>query len=240
MTELAAGAVLAAMVAAFVQAATGFGFAIAIIPLLVPLTGPQNAITAGTMLSGLLTLVAGSKERSHVHWRTARLVILSGVVGMPLGLLALRTMSPRALTMLIGCVVILFSVVIARGWTLRPRTGVTVASGALSGALLTSTGMNGPPLVAALQAMGMEPRRFRATLQVIFSVQDGLALAGFALAGLLTRQSLFVVAVGAPAMTLGWLLGDRVFHRTSPKRFRTLVVVLLAISGAAALAHAAR
>jgi len=236
--ELAAGAVLAAAIAAFVQASTGFGFALAVIPLLVPLTGPQNAIAAGTMLSGLLTLAAGSRERSLVHWPTARVVILCGMAGMPLGLLALRTMNPRVLTLLIGCLVLLFSVVIARGRTVRARTGVTLVAGTLSGVLLTSTGMNGPPLVAALQAMRMEPRCFRATLQVVFSAQDAFAIGGFALAGLLTKESLFIVAVGAPTMTLGWALGDRVFKHTDRDRLRTIVATLLAVSGLAALAQA--
>ncbi len=67
-------------------------------------------------------------------------------------------------------------------------------TGVLSGALLTSTGMNGPPVVLMMQALRLPPRPFRATLQVIFFGQDAAAVAAFAVLGYLDPAVLVVVA----------------------------------------------
>ncbi|NBE95912.1 TSUP family transporter, partial [Nonomuraea sp. K271] len=167
------------------------------------------------------------------------LVTGAGLVGMPVGLLAVTAMSARSLSVLIACVVLAFAFVLARGATVRPGAAPAAAAGFVSGALLTSTGMNGPPLVAGFQAMGLEPREFRATLQVAFCACDTLAILGFLAVGRLTADSLLLTAAGLPGMVVGWWLGDRLFARTDPQRFRKIVLAVLVASACMALAQAA-
>jgi uncharacterized membrane protein YfcA len=114
-----------------------------------------------------------------------------------------------------------------------------LAAGCLIGALLTSTGMNGPPLVATFQAMRLTPHAFRATLQAAFFVQDLFAIAGFVLIGQLSSQALVAAAAGIPGVLVGWFLGDRVFHLISPRVFRWLVLLLMTATGCMSLAQAA-
>ncbi|WP_137122822.1 sulfite exporter TauE/SafE family protein [Segeticoccus rhizosphaerae] len=239
MLQIAVAAALVAVLAGLAQAVTGFGFAMVSIPLLALWSDSRLAIVAITMLAAFLTLVAGIRERRHVQWRTMRLVTVAGVVGMPVGLLALKLASVRTLSLLIGGMVLVSVVILARGLRLEPRTSSTLAAGWLSGALLTSTGMNGPPLVATFQAMRLTPHTFRATLQAAFFVQDMFAIAGFVIIGQLSTHALVAAAAGVPGVLVGWFLGDRVFRLISPRLFRWLVLLLMTATGCVALAQAA-
>jgi hypothetical protein len=110
----------------------------------------------------------------------------------------------------------------------------------LSGALLTSTGMNGPPLVVAFQAQGMTPRVFRGTLSAVFVVQGAAGIALMAAVGEATTEVAAAVAVGLPALVIGWLIGNRAFHRLDPVVFRRIVLGLLVVSALVALVTALR
>ena len=234
MTWVLIGVAAVCAFSAFAQIITGFGFALVGIPLLAALTDPVTAIVGVTVLSTALTAGAAAHQRHLVDWRATRVVTATALVGMPIGLLAVRTVESRWLDVLIGAVVLVFAVALARGLQMRGR-GVTAAAGILSGALLTSTGMNGPPVVVAFQNRGMEPAHFRATLQAVFSLQDVLAVAGFALAGVLGTSVWPVAAAGAPAMLIGWWLGHRVAAHVNNTHFRRIVLFLLAATGCASL-----
>jgi uncharacterized membrane protein YfcA len=234
MTWVLIGVAAVCAFSAFAQIITGFGFALVGIPLVAALTDAVTAVVAVTVLSTALTAGAAAHQRHLVDWRATRVVTATAVVGLPIGLLAVRTVETRWLDVLIGAVVLFFAVALARGLQIRGR-GVTPSAGILSGALLTSTGMNGPPVVVAFQNQGMEPARFRATLQAVFSIQGGLAVAGFALAGVIGNSVWPVAGAGAPAMLIGWWLGHRVADHVNKTYFRRIVLCMLAATGCASL-----
>lgn len=240
MVVLIGAALGIALLAAFGQAVSGFGFALISVPLLIPFVGAPAAVATATMLSFLLTLSSSVQQRAHVQWRTVTVVSATAVVGMPFGLLALQLLAARWLSLVIGCTLIVMVVVLGRR-THRPVGDRSVAAaGALSGALLTSTGMNGPPLVAALHGMGLAPRPFRASLQAAFVLQDAIAIVGFALVGRVTGEALTAVAAGIPGLVAGWLLGDLAFGRMKQEAFRWIVLAMLIATGTVALVQAIR
>jgi uncharacterized membrane protein YfcA len=138
------------------------------------------------------------------------------------------------LTLVIAVLVLAFALLLASGWAPHPGPWARRASGVTSGAMLTSTGMNGPPLVITLQAMRLRADRFRATLQAVFCTQDVAAVLGFVLVGQVSRTVLVAVAAGLPGLPLGWLLGDRVFTGLDAAVFRKVVLGMLVLSAVAA------
>jgi uncharacterized membrane protein YfcA len=70
VTELALGAFAIAALAAFAQSVSGFGSALVAVPLLSVLAGPRTAV-----------------------------VTITGLIGMPVGLVLLTTLDGRALTL---------------------------------------------------------------------------------------------------------------------------------------------
>lgn len=227
-------ALLVFVVAALVQAVTGFGSVMAAVPGLLLVTDPARAVVTATVVSLVLTAGIALRERAYVDRRDSLLLTLTGIIGMPVGLVLLAVADEQLLSAGIAVVILVLVLLIAA----RPqigRRGLPVA-GIVSGGLLTSTGMNGPPLVLAL--VGREPRRYRATLQAVFAGQDLVAVVAFLVLGHVDAQVLLLSVGGIAGLPAGWRLGDALFHRVSPARLRPLVIGTLVISAVAVLVNA--
>src|SRR6266566_6780234 len=145
-------------------------------------------------------------------------VVGASSVGMPVGALILARAPDRALTFAIGIVGLVRTAWLWRGLRLPPGPGTEIAAGIASGALATSTGTNGPPLVIAFQATGMGRDAFRATLAGCFFVQGVVAHVLFWAGGLLTRDVGAAFVVGVPAIVAGTLGGERLSTRFTAMR----------------------
>jgi uncharacterized protein len=225
--------------AAAIQATTGFGFGMFSVPLLALTTDPRTAVVASGIAGLAMTITAAVRERYHAQWRTAGVLLAAAVVGMPAGLLVLRAAPERVLTALLGVAVVACALLVWRGLRVPSNRPAVVGAGLVAGVLSTSTGTNGPPLVAAFQAMGYDPRTFRATLAAVFTGTGICSVAGFALAGQVTTEAARVGVVGVPAVLLGWWAGNLLFHRIEPGRFRRVVLAALVAGGLAIAARAA-
>lgn len=220
------------------QAVTGFGFALLAVPLLALLLDPHTAVVSVTGVALVLSTLGAARERSHVEWRSAGMVALTSLLGIPAGLFVLASLSLTTLYALIAVVVLSFTALLAFRLRVPPGRHVEVAAGVSSGALLAATGMNGPPLVLAFQAMRLPPRAMRATLQAAFAAQGALVCSGLLATDQFTQTSLAVIGAGLPALTLGWLVGERLFHRVPAELYSKLVLTTLVVSGLLALVRA--
>ncbi|QSB14882.1 sulfite exporter TauE/SafE family protein [Natronosporangium hydrolyticum] len=219
------------LLAAAVQAVTGFGFALVAVPLLALTNDPRTAVVAVGIAGMLMSIMVALTERRYARWRLALPLIGASAAGMPLGLLVLAQAPERVLLVLIGAAVVGCAVLIWRGLRIAGGWPVAVAVGVFAGSLSTSTGTNGPPLVAAFAGMEMAPREFRATLAAVFTGTGVLSLVGFALAGQLTGAAAQVGLVGVPAAVAGWWLGNLLFRRLPTGSFRRIVLAALVASG---------
>lgn len=222
------------------QAITGFGLAVVAVPVLVPVVGVVPAVVSSVLVSIPLCARAWWREREHVDGALTWRVTAGALAGLPLGLLLLVVVPERQLALVIAGAV-LVSVFLV-GLVRLPRVGRwgQRAGGFVSGAMLTSTGLNGPPLVITCQAAGLPPREFRATLQAGFVLQDLVALAGFVVLARLDATAALVGLGGALGAPVGWAVGDRVFAGLDPQSFRRLVLaglVVTAVVSAVQVSH---
>jgi uncharacterized protein len=234
-------AAVAALAGAAVQSATGFGFALVLSPALFATMDPVKAVTAllvlGLALNLLVLFERGRPE--HVDWRALAPMLLAALPGLAAGALALTRLSKEALQVAVGIAVIL-----AAAWQLRERRrasrprlppAAAWATGFASGALTTSISVSGPPIVLWLEARGVRPEEFRASLAASFLA---LNLAGGAL--LLAVEGTGALDAGAVAPLLalvaaGYALGALAFRRLDRERFFTLALLLVAGTGAASV-----
>jgi hypothetical protein len=239
MLEYAWGLVVV-LLAAALQAITGFGFSLIAVPLVVLVWDPAAAIVATGLCALALTGSSTWRERAHVRRADALVVWLAACAGMPLGVLVLRFADAPTLRALIALSLLASTALLWRGMRLPSGRRTQAAVGFVSGTLITSTGINGPPVVLAFQAQGMDPRSFRATLAAVFALQRVVALAMIGAAGMVQPDALRFAALGIPAVLLGWELGNRVFHGLDAALFRRLVLALLAVAGVVSLVSALR
>lgn len=232
-------AALAALAGAFVQSATGFGFALVLSPALFAVLEPADAVATllalGLALNLLVLLEHGRPE--HVDWRGLVPVLVAAVPGLAIGLVALAELSKQALQVAVGVAVIL-----AAAWQLLRRSrpvslpaGSAWLVGFVSGALTTSISVSGPPVVIWLEARGISPEEFRATLAASFFAFN---LAGVVL--LVATEGVDVLEAGTilPLLLLvlaGHLLGTVAFRRLDRERFFAAVLVLVAATGLASI-----
>lgn len=218
------------VLAGVAQAVSGFGSALVAVPLLALVTDPVSAVVAATAVGLALAGFAVVAEREFIERDVTVQLLIAGGLGMPLGLWLLTALSEQALTFLMAASVLLALVLVVSKVQLRGGRPVTWGSGALSGVLLTSTGMNGPPLVLGLHLLNLVPQRFRATLQGVFFGHDALAVIGFLIVGTFSIDAGWLAAGGVLGSVLGWKLGDRLFHRLSPEMFRKVLILGLLAS----------
>jgi uncharacterized protein len=238
-------AAAAALVGASIQSATGFGFALVLSPALFAAFDPVEAVTSLLLLSLALNLLVlferGRPE--HVDWRALAPMLVAALPGLAVGAVALALLSKEALQVAVGIAVIL-----AAAWQLSRRSArdpsashralppaAGWAAGFASGALTTSISVSGPPIVLWLEAHGVRPEEFRASLAASFLV---LNLAGGAVL-LVAEGSTLDADVVLPLLGLvvaGYALGAMAFRRLEGDRFFALALALVACTGAASLA----
>jgi uncharacterized membrane protein YfcA len=232
-------AAVAAFAGAAVQSATGFGFALVLSPALFAVMDPVEAVSALLVLGlalNLLVLFEGGRPE-HVDWRALVPMLVAAVPGLAVGVVALTALSKEVLQVAVG-----LAVIAAAGWQLqrrasRPHLPAAAAWGAgfVSGALTTSISVSGPPLVLWLEARGVRPEEFRASLAASFLA---LNLAGGVV--LLVAEGSGAFDVGPVALLLalvvaGYALGAVAFRRLDRERFFVLVLLLVACTGAASV-----
>jgi uncharacterized protein len=200
---------------------------------------PVEAVTALLVLGlalNLLVLFEGGRPE-HVDWRALGPIFVAALPGLALGVVALTELSKEVLQVVVGV-----AVIAAAGWQLqrrasRPHLPPAAAWGAgfVSGALTTSISVSGPPLVLWLEARGVRPEEFRASLAASFLA---LNLAGGAV--LLAAEGSGALDAGPVALLLalvvgGYALGAVAFRRLDRERFFVLVLLLVACTGAASV-----
>ena len=227
-------AALAAFVGAFVQSASGMGFALVLSPALFLVMDPEEAVTAVLILGAVLcALVLFESRRVGTHG-LGRLLV-PAVPGLAVGLVVLTALSKDALQIGVGVVV-----VAAALWQLRHGAAAlrlsAVVAGFAGGVLTTSISVNGPPLALWLESERVPPAVFRATLAAAFLILD---VAGIAL--IVSREGTDVVDPGwllplLACVLVGYGLGAAGFRRLDAERFSVIVSTIIICTGLASVA----
>ncbi len=236
-------AALAALAGASIQAATGFGFALVLSPALFAVLDPTEAVATLLALGLVLNVFVLIEDGGHADWRRIAPMLLAALPGLVAGLLLLQTLSKEVLQISVGLAVIGAAALQisarraaeGRGHRTELPGAAGLAAGFLSGALTTSISVSGPPIVLWLEAHGIGPSEFRASLAASF-----LALN-------LTGWVLLIAAEGSPSVdagvvlpllavvVVGYALGTLAFRRLGSERFFGIALALVICTGAASL-----
>jgi uncharacterized membrane protein YfcA len=240
MSPLEAGAVFAlAAFAGTTQATTGFGFGLLIVPPLVLLLGPRDAVVLSTVLGTALSALMLPAVWHDIEWRPLNVGVVAALFGSPLGLLSLVLLDKDVLQAVIAVLVLVATGLLIRGIRVPvdPTVGPAIA-GFLAGVGRMAAGLPGPPVVLYFQAADFSPRIQRGTVTAFFVVTGVVGAGLFAAQGSLDLGILALALAGTPGILLGRWAGSHVFQRISPWLFSWAVYTLLVVSALLAFASA--
>ncbi len=215
----------------------GFGVGLVALAFLPYLMTPSTAVVLMTVYAMTFAIVLFVPLRRDFVSRHIAGLLLGSILGTPAGVWILAVAPAALLNRLIGLmlvtvVVLEFTRRLPRG---LPGRGWQLAAGVLSGVTGGAVGLPGPPIVLYAATQHWSPRTFKANVQAFFIVNQGVILAGYAVAGLITAEvGRLTLLYLLPALA-GTVVGMALFSRVDPVRFRRIVFALLFVSGAALL-----
>jgi uncharacterized membrane protein YfcA len=159
---LALAAAIGAL-AGIIRGITGFGGAMVMSPPLALLLGPLLAVPVVLLLESVAAAPMTIQLRQLVRWRVIGPIAIAAGVTIPLGAYVLVNVEPQTMRRVIAAVVIVFSLLLLKGWRYSgpQRMATGVGLGTMSGVMIGATSMGGPPillyLLAGLLALALAP-----------------------------------------------------------------------------------
>jgi uncharacterized membrane protein YfcA len=212
---------------------TGFGFALVSVPPLLLIYSPETVVALTIGASMLTSVIVVLGARRELDGRLVLSMLPGACVGLLLGVWVLKVVDPALLKITAGTLVAAYSILLLRGYQPSGMRGGWWAStaGTASGALATSTGLSGPPVVILFTARQLAKDAFRVTIAAYFVainlIGGGILLAG----GAVGHRELTISAALTPAALVGTVIGNRIVRRLTAAGFRSLTLALLLLTG---------
>ena len=231
-----------AAVAGFVQGLSGFAFGMVAMTFWAWSVAPQVAGPLVVACSFLGQLLSIGSARSGFAPRLVLPFIAGGVLGVPLGARLLPMIDQTLFKAAIGTLLVVWCslMLIARDLP-RVKGGGPFADGAvgmIGGGMGGLGGLSGPAPTLWCTLRGWERDAQRAVFQSFNLTMHTLTIATYGMTGILTGETLRLVAIAAPAMLVPVWLGAKLYARLSGAGFRLLLLALLLLSGIGLLASA--
>jgi len=223
----------AAMVAGMAGFAFGLVAAAVWLHVLSPLQTTTLIVTFGLIVQGYSVWKLRHALKPKRLWP----FLLGGTIGLPLGVELLRWLPAAEVRIAVGLFLVLFSIWSLLRPSLKPITaGGRLADGSvgvLSGVVGGLTGFGGilPTIWSGLRGWPKDEQRavFQPIGVAIF-IGTALMLGG---TGSIASDTVRLFLIGLPVLLAGSWLGLRLYGKLDEAGFRRVVLILLALSGAA-------
>jgi uncharacterized membrane protein YfcA len=219
--------------AGFTQGLSGFGSVLVSLPLLVLFINIKTVVPLVCLLSLFIGLMLIVQLRHHLQWREILPLLLASLPGIPTGVYFLKTIDTRGLELILGVVLISFSIytLCARERKAPLHTCWGYLAGFLAGCLGGSIGANGPPVIVYTSLQPWNKDAIKSTLVGYFFI-TGIGISGFhAASGLITGEVLKLTAIALPFLVIGVLIGSFCYRKAGSDSYRRVINLVLMILG---------
>ncbi|PHS22763.1 MAG: hypothetical protein COA84_12205 [Robiginitomaculum sp.] len=231
-------AVLIALIffaAGIVRGFTGFGFALAAVPLLVFIFPPALIVPVVLLLDMAAGGMASVQARRMANMRMVMLLSVPSLALVPLGAMVLGNLSEETARLSIGLIVILAVPGLLYPLRLNTKTKlsqlIAMGTGGVSGLMNGAFGLGGPPIGLFMASSTMVVESIRATTIVYFLVADTGAVLSNAIVGNVGMNTLKISAFSLIFVLMGNQLGTVLFKKFGSKIYRQSIGVLLLLNG---------
>lgn len=227
---------LAGLVGGLVRGYSGFGFALAAVPLLNLGFAPAVAVPSVLIVECAIGLSTVFREQIHINWQVLRWLMAGTLIGTPLGVVFLSHAPTEMIRLIVALAVLGAAGILWRRPHLPWLGGgpAQLLGGFTSGLLNGAVAMSGPPAILALLGAPLSDRAARAVLMAFILFSAALGVGVTCVSGLQSHATVLYAAVMAPAVVAGAGLGGHLFTRLPERYYRmgslTLLVVISVIT----------
>lgn len=217
-------AAVVAVLAGLMRGFAGFGSAMMMAPVFALLFGPKAMIGIVTSIEMMVTLQLIPQAVRQAEWRFVGPLSAAAVVCLPLGGWLLVSLDTDLLTRIVAAIVLVFVLVLGSGWRYRgpKRLPVTLGLGAISGTMVATTSVGGPPVLIYMLAGSDSAAAVRANIITYFAFITAFLLLQLGYQGLLDVGTLVRCAVLTPPMLAAAHFGARHFRAASETLYRRI------------------
>ena len=227
--------VIGALSGGFVTGLAGFGTGLTALAFWLHVVNPVVAAALVAACSVVGQAQSLYTVRRAITWCRVWPFIAGGIIGVPVGVAALRWIDPQPLKVFLGVVLVGYTGVMI-GFRRLPKIswGGRVADGVIgfgSGALGGVAGLSGvlPTIWCGLRGWNADAQR--AVYQPFNLTILAIVLCTYITQGTMTEEVWGLIFMCIPATIFGAFLGIRMYGRVNDQQFRAMVLWLLLASG---------
>ena len=202
-------------------------------PLLLLIIDIKVAAPIVAVMSMTIALFIIIRDRQSIAIKEAWRMILFAVLGVPIGLFFLSGEYKDLICIVLGAIVVLFSLfkLLSPNLLTLKNDKYAPIYCLLSGILGGAYNVNGPPVVIYATMRKWEAKKLRAMLQAIFLPLNITIIIGHTIAGNFNSASLGMLAYGVIPIVAGMGLGSLLNNRINGEKFIKVIYVLLIAIG---------
>jgi len=222
------------LVAGLMRGFAGFGSAMLMAPIFAILFGSAEMVVTVVAIELVVSLQLFPQVRQHADWKVLMPMSIAACAAMPLGVWLLASVDKNTIVTAVSAVIVAFVVLMWTGWkyTGRRSTTATVAVGAVSGAMMATTSVGGPPVLLYLLSGNDPPQVNRANIVTYYFLTQFLLIVIVLATGVAGIDALVRAVVLFPVMVLGAWVGGRAFHGLASERlYRNVALTILFATG---------
>ena len=221
--------ILAVLIGASVSSIMGFGFTILISPILLLLSlDPKTVVVVVNFCILIISFMVLIQSKNHLPIKEMTPVTIGGVIGVPLGVLALHYASDNTLSLPIAIVAIILTTMAVRHITIPSMHNqiISMITGVVIGAVVGSTGIGGVLIAISLLSKHYGKLSHRAAISFFSTPAIIISIIGYAITGLLTQERLFLILISILPIILGFIFGTKLLNSINDKTFQNGVIAL--------------
>jgi uncharacterized membrane protein YfcA len=226
-------AAAATLVAGLMRGFAGFGSAMLMAPLFAIFFGSADMVLTVVAMEMAVSFQLFPKVRKDATWRLIGPMSVASCVAMPFGIWLLVNVDKTLIVKAVSGIVLAFVIVLALGFRFRARREPIGASivGAISGAMMATTSVGGPPVLLYLLSGDDPAKTHRANIISYYFITSFLLIALVLATGVAGWPALVRAAVLTPVLLLGSMVGTRMFDPGNEKVYRRVTLAILGAVG---------
>jgi len=168
---------------------------------------------------------------NKIDWSFVLKLLIGIVVGSPIGLYLLKYLSPETTHLYVCLIIILFSVLLMKGYTNRNVNNdqSKIFTGVISGTLNGLTTLGGMPVALFLLVTSIQPAVIRGSLAALFFLTDVYAFILSFFGGIVDMITIYRTLPLIIILPIGVFIGNKFFIKSKEQLYRKVVFYFLIV-----------